>query len=83
VLQLVPDPAAALAEMARVLRAGGRLAVMVPTAGRAARFWQMLPNIGTHLFGEDEIGDILEDRGFTTVRTNRVGTLQWVRAKRG
>src|SRR5271169_4443398 len=83
VLQLVPDPAAALAEMARVLRAGGRLAVMVPTAGRAARFWRMLPNIGAHLFGEDEIGDILEDHGFTSVRTNNFGTLQWLRAKRG
>lgn len=83
VLQLVPDPAVALAEMARVLRAGGRLAVMVPTAGRAARFWRMLPNIGAHLFGEDEIGDILEDHGFTSVRTNNFGTLQWVRGKRG
>src|SRR6201991_317866 len=61
VLQLVSDPAKALAEMARVLRAGGRLAVMVPTAGWAARFWRMLPNIGPHLFGEDEIADILED----------------------
>jgi len=83
VLQLVPDPAVALAEMARVLRAGGRLAVMVPTAGRAARFWRMLPNIRVHLFGEDEIGDILEDHGFTSVRTNNFGTLQWVRGKRG
>lgn len=83
VLQLVPDPAAALAEMARVLRTGGRLAVMVPTAGRAARIWRMLPNIGAHLFGEDEIGDILEDHGFTSVRTNNFGTLQWVRGKRG
>jgi len=83
VLQLVPDPVAALAEMARVLRAGGRLAVMVPTAGRAARIWRMLPSIGAHLFGEDEIGDILEDHGFTSVRTNNFGTLQWVRGKRG
>jgi arsenite methyltransferase len=83
VLQLVPDPAAALAEMARVLRGGGRLAVMVPTAGRAARIWRMLPSIGAHLFGEDEIGDILEDHGFTSVRTNNFGTLQWVRGKRG
>jgi SAM-dependent methyltransferase len=83
VLQLVPDPAAALAEMARVLRAGGRLAVMVPTAGWAARFWRLLPNVGAHLFGEDEIGDILEDHGFTSVRTNNFGTLQWVRGKRG
>jgi SAM-dependent methyltransferase len=83
VLQLVPDPAAALAEMARVLRAGGRLAVMVPTAGRAARLWRLLPNVGPHLFGQDEIGDILEDHGFTSVRTNNFGTLQWVRGKRG
>jgi arsenite methyltransferase len=83
VLQLVPDPAAALAEMARVLRAGGRLAVMVPTAGRAARIWRRLPSIGAHLFGEDEIGDVLEDHGFTSVRTNNFGTLQWVRGKRG
>jgi arsenite methyltransferase len=83
VLQLVPDPAAALAEMARVLRAGGRLAVMVPTAGWAAQFGRMLPSIGAHLFGEDEMGDILEDHGFTSVRTNNYGPLQWVRGKRG
>ena len=83
VLQLVPDPAAALAEMARVLRAGGRLAVIVPTAGWAAQFWRMLPNIGAHIFGEDEIGDILEDHGFTSVRTKNFGALQWVRGKHG
>ncbi len=83
VLQLVPDPAAALAEMARVLRAGGRLAVMVPTAGWAAGVLRMLPHIGAHLFGEDEIGDILEDHGFTSVRTKNFGALQWVRGKRG
>lgn len=83
VLQLIPDPAAALAEMARVLRPGGRLAVMVPTAGRAARLWQMFPNIGAHAFGDDEIGDILEDRGFASVRVTNLGTLQWVRGKKG
>jgi len=83
VLQLVSDPAAALAEMARVLRATGRLAVMVPTAGWATRFWGMLPNIGAHLFGEDDIANILEDHGFTSVRIKNVGTIQWVRAKRG
>ena len=43
----------------------------------------MLPNIGAHLLGEDEIGDILEDRGFARVRTKNFGTLQWVRAERG
>jgi arsenite methyltransferase len=82
VLQLIPDPEAALAEMARVLRPGARLAVMVPTAGRAARFLQMLPNAGAHIFGEDELGDLLEDNGFVSVRTKNFGTIQWVRGKR-
>jgi arsenite methyltransferase len=80
VLQLIPDPAAALAEMARVLRPGGRLAVMVPTAGVPARLLRILP---VHLFGGDEIGDILEDRGFIGVRTKGFGAIQWVRGKRG
>ena len=35
------------------------------------------------MFGEDDIGDILEDHGFTSVRSKNFGTLQWVRAKRG
>jgi len=82
-LQLIPNPAAALAEMARVLRPGGRLAIMVPTAGRIARFWQMLPNIGAHVFDEDEIGDILEDNGFVSVRVKNIGTFQWVRGVNG
>lgn len=83
VLQLIPDPSAALAQMARVLRPGGRLAVMVPTAGSAARFWRMLPNVGAHIFDDDEIGDILEDNGFVSVRVRNIGTIQWIRGKRG
>jgi arsenite methyltransferase len=82
-LQLIPDPAATLSEIARVLRPGGRLAVMVPTFGPPAGLWRKLPTGGAHAFGEDEIGDILEDHGIVSVRTKSVGTFQWVRGKRG
>lgn len=81
-LQLIPDPPAALAEMARVLRPGGRMAVMVPTAGRSSGLWRRLPSAGAHLFGEDELGDLLEDLGLVGVRTKSFGTIQWVRARR-
>jgi arsenite methyltransferase len=83
VLQLIPDPLAALAETARVLRPGGRPAVILPTARRAARFWRKPPNAGAYVFGENELGDILEDHRFVSVRTKDFGTIQWVRGKRG
>jgi SAM-dependent methyltransferase len=82
VLQLVPDPLMALAEMVRVLRPEGRLALMVPTAGPAARFWTTLSSVGAHVFDEDELGDILEGHGFASVRTKNLGPLQWVHGRR-
>jgi len=83
VLQLIPDPFAALAEIARVLRPGGRLAIMVPIVRGTPDLWRRLPNGGAYVFGEDEIGDFLEEHGFVSVRTKTIGTFQWVRAKHG
>ena len=83
VLQLIPDPTVALSEIARVLRPGGRLAVMVPIVRGAPELWRKLPNGGAYVFGEDEIGDVLEDHGFASVRSKTIGTFQWVRGKKG
>ncbi|BBX23270.1 methyltransferase [Mycolicibacter terrae] len=82
VLQLIPDPTAALGEMARVLKPGGRIALMVPTAGSASRLWKLLPKAGARVFDDDEIADTLERHGLTSVRVKNFGTVQWVRAKR-
>ena len=74
--------AAALAEMVRVLRPGARMAVMVPTAGRAGALMRLLPDGGAHFFTDDEIADTLEDLGLVRVRSKNLGTIQWVRGKR-
>jgi arsenite methyltransferase len=80
-LQLIPHPPAALAEMVRVLRPGARMAVMVPTAGRPGALMRLLPEGGAHFFTDDEIADVLEDLGLVRVRTKRLGTIQWVRGQ--
>lgn len=83
VLMLIPDPVAALAEMARVLRPTGRLAVMVPVPGRAAPVWRkLLPITGSYPFGNHELADILGDHGFVGVQTENLGAFQWVRGNR-
>jgi arsenite methyltransferase len=82
VLQLVPDPASAVAEFGRVLRPGGRLALLVPTSDHPSRYSWLFPSAGARFFGDDELGDLLEDLGFLGVRTKNFGHLQWVRGKR-
>jgi arsenite methyltransferase len=82
VLQLIPNPSATLAEMVRVLRPGGRMAVMVPTVGPAAAVFRLLPAGGAHVFTEDELGDTFESLGLVSVRTKTFGNIQWVRGKR-
>ncbi|MHC9292598.1 methyltransferase domain-containing protein [Mycobacterium sp. LTG2003] len=78
VLQLIPDPVAALSEMVRVLRPGRRMAVMVPTAGHGAAL-RFLSRGGARLFAEDELGDVFEDLGLVGVRTKTHGFIQSVR----
>ena len=82
VLQLIPNPTATVAEIVRVLRPGGRLAIMVPTVGRAGALFRWLPNGGVYFFGEDELGDIFEELGLVSVRTKTLGNIQWVRGKK-
>jgi SAM-dependent methyltransferase len=82
VLQLIPDQSATLGEIARVLKPGGRVAVMVPTAGRGGELLRWLPNGGVHFFSEDELGDTFEDLGLLGVRTKTIGNIQWVRGRR-
>ncbi|PEG44503.1 SAM-dependent methyltransferase [Mycolicibacterium duvalii] len=81
-LQLIPDPATAIAEMVRVLRSGRRTAVMVPTAGPAAGLSRFLPDVGAHLFDDDQLADTFEDLGLVSVRTKGMGTVQWVRGRK-
>lgn len=82
VLQLIPNPATTLAEIVRVLKPGGRVAIMVPTAGRGGQLLRWLPNGGVHFFTEDELGDTFEKLGLVGVRTKTLGNIQWVRGKK-
>jgi len=82
VLQLIPNPATTLSEIARVLKPGGRVAVMVPTVGRGAEFLRWLPNGGVHFFTEDELGDTFEELGLVGVRTKTLGNIQWARGRK-
>lgn len=82
VLQLIPNPTTVLREMARVLKPGGRIAIMVPTAGRVGELITWLPNGGARFFTEDELGDTFEDLGLVGVRVKTLGNIQWVRGRR-
>jgi SAM-dependent methyltransferase len=83
-LQLIPEPGAALREMVRVLKPGGRLAIMVPTSGAVAlRLAQLLPDaLGVRVFDGDEIADGLLDAGLSKVKVQQRAVVQWVRGSK-
>jgi len=73
-LYYYPDPAAALAEWARVSRAGGRLGVMVDLFAEnpAGPVWQEALDIDVHLLSEGNFAALAEAAGWSEVRTWRV-----------
>ncbi|MGI8727073.1 MAG: methyltransferase domain-containing protein [Solirubrobacterales bacterium] len=80
-LYLISDPAEAMAEMRRVLRPGGRVAIMT-SVRRGITLSPLKPVIrlssGLRLFEGDEITSELERLGFTEIHQRVSGMVQFV-----
>ncbi len=81
-LNLMADPHAAIADMARVLVPGGRIALFTSARFRTPglRLWQSLASVpsGMTMFGQDELTGALTLNGFEDVRLLLSGTTQFV-----
>jgi ubiquinone/menaquinone biosynthesis C-methylase UbiE len=82
-LHLFADPLAALDEMRRVLRPGGRIAIMT-SVRRPLTIRPLKPVIerasGMRVFEPDEIIEALRERGFTGIHQRLAGMVQFVGA---
>ena len=83
-LHLFADPLAALDEMSRALRPGGRIAIMT-SVRRPLTIRPLKPLIerasGMRVFEADEIVDALRDRGFAGIHQRLAGMVQFVGAR--
>ena len=81
-LHLFDDPFAGLDEMTRVLTPGGRIALMTSVQRQLAPRGPMKPLTerlsGMRVFGQDEIVEALQQRGFVDVHQRLSGLVQFV-----
>jgi ubiquinone/menaquinone biosynthesis C-methylase UbiE len=79
-LYLIPDPFRAVEEMIRVLRPGGRIAVMTSVAPDAVRglAQRAVGPAGLRVFGSHEVTERLEAAGFDEVSRETHGFFQYV-----
>jgi SAM-dependent methyltransferase len=85
VLQLMPDPFAAVGQMTRALTPGGHIAIMVPTVvgSRFDRFNRLFSEpVGVRFFGTEELADALDENGLDRIRSRQMGTVQWITARK-
>jgi arsenite methyltransferase len=84
-LQLVPEPFTVLEQMTRVLVAGGKLTILVPTAAGSLfhRLSTLLGNkAGVEFFEPEEVADTLHANGMESVHTRQRGSFLWIAARK-